>query len=65
MKVQLGLLAADFAVNQELVGGHVGVSQGPCRMCSCTGRAQNNGFETRSTCSDYDACSDYDGSQLP
>ena len=61
MKVQLGLLAADFTAKQELVGGCVGISQGLCRLCHshACGRAENNNFETESTCGDYDR------SQLP
>lgn len=59
MKVQLGLLATDSTVKQELgVGGRI--TQGPCRLChghAHTGRVQNNDAEP--------TCSDYHESQLP
>ena len=62
MKVQLGVLVADFAAKQEPAGSRVSISEGPCRMCyshSGMGREQNNDFDTTSTCSGYDE------SQLP
>ena len=65
MQVQLGLLVADFAAKQEPIRGCVGISQGPCRMCSHSCRpwprtGHVDDFDTTST-----VCSDYDGSQLP
>ena len=33
MKAQLGRFVADFGANQELAGGLVNISQGPCGIC--------------------------------
>ena len=56
MKAQLGRFVVDFAEKQELAGGPVNISQGPCGICGhvSTYWPQDNDFEFND-----------DGSQLP
>lgn len=54
MNAKLGQFVMDFTAKQELAGGLVKISQGPCRIC---GHAS-----THHTCDDN---VQYDESQLP